>query len=204
MNIGDILNDIYKYYPVSGEYETIDKAKIKLKQHKIKDKKFLEEKIFQNIKNSVEGYTVANWTDNESCCYEFKILIHRNQELLDDDKILMKVLNGVRVDLRVFVSVLEPYFYMFVEETRYIEAEDKWKFTTMKIYNEEIGELLNEICKCLFKMSYNQLTDSSALIRVPHLETALKETNKANVFDCLFTDLVTIEGGDEKSVASHL
>lgn len=33
---------------------------------------------------------MLDWTDCDSCCYEFKILLHKGQELLDDDvKILV-------------------------------------------------------------------------------------------------------------------
>lgn len=186
-----ILKDIYKYYPINSE-ENNDTEK-RLRQMKIKNKSDIQgKKISQDIANIAKGYKVVNWTDYESCCYEFKVLLAKNQLILDDDKELMKELNGVRKDLRIFISVLEPYYFMFVEETKYIEKKDKWTFNTMKTYSIEIENLLEKISSYLSEKGYVELSDDDVKMIVPGIQTDLKEFNKAQVFDCLFTDLVSI------------
>lgn len=187
----NILKDIYKYYSIN--LEGTNDAKERLRQKKIKNKVSIEgKKLLQDIINIANGYEVVDWTEYESCCYEFKVLLARNQSILDDDKELIKVLNGVRKDLRIFVSVLEPYYFLFVEETEYIETKDKWIFKTIKNNSTEVEKLLKKISGYLVEKGYSELSEHEVKIFVPNIQTELKEFNKAQVFDCLFTDLVSI------------
>lgn len=146
-----------------------------------------------DIENLSKDYVLVDWTDNESCCYEFKILLHKNQEILDDDTILVKTLNGERSDLRIFVSILEPCYYMFIERTKYTDANDKWKFDTVKCLNQEITKLLKDIESYFCKKGYRKFFDDEVKEKVPDIETELKEVNEVIVFDCLFTDLVKLD-----------
>lgn len=172
--------------------EPSNSEKDNLRQKKISNKMIYKNEILKNIINIAKEYVVVDWTDNESCCYEFKILLHKNTDILDDDKKLMKYLEGERNDLRIFISVLEPYYYMFIEKTTYSEATDKWIFSIVKAYNKDYAELLKKINGFLSKNGYGKLFEIDVLMPVPNIETEYKEINKVNVFDCLFTDLVNI------------
>lgn len=151
-----------------------------------------EKSLFMDIFNLAGACEVVNWTSGESYCYEFKILLCENQKILDDDIILIKELNGVRMDLRIFISAVAPYYYMFTEETKYDESDNKWQFITVEKTDEKTEELVKKIDCCMKKRNYEKLTPTIVKTTVPGIETELKESGQATVFDCLFTDMVDI------------
>ena len=53
-------------------------------------------------------------------------------------------------------------------------------------------ELMRKIDFFMVENGYMKLFDDDVLSLVPNVETVYKEVNTVNVFDCLFTDLVTI------------
>jgi len=165
-----------------------------LRERKISQKGLLEDQkiIFQDMVATVKEYAVVDWTDEDACCYEFKILLHKNQNILDDDRTLIEVLGGVRYDLRVFISVLEPYYYMFLEETRYREADNQWLFRTIKLSKQDVAKVIKEVDNCLLSKGYRKLSENDVKMVVPQIETELRELNEANIFDCLFTDVVNL------------
>jgi len=189
-----ILTDTYKYYSVDLDKDDISKkSKQLLRQRKIGQKGlFKDQKIFREIVRNIKEYSVIDWTDETACCYEFKILLHKGQDILDDDKGLIKALGGVRNDLRVFISVLEPYYYLFVEETKYVENNDQWLFRTIKLPAQEAVKIIKEVEDCLLLKGYQRLLDDDVETVVPDIETELSELTKATVFDCLFTDVVSL------------
>ncbi len=189
-----IFKEIYKYYPMNSyDSESSILKKNNLRLNKIKNKKDSKQKeILRDIQNIVSGYEVIDWTDDESCCYEYKILLHKDKTILDDDKTLIKSLNGKRYDLRIFISILEPCYYEFIEVTQYLDAEDKWMFRRIKDYDVNLMGIVEKIDNYLFEKGYIRLSDNIAKTVVPGIETELKMLNCASVFDCLFTDLVTI------------
>ena len=188
-----LLEDIYKYYSIDSNDNVCINSKHCLRQAKINKKGlFKEQKIFQEIIGSLNEYTIIDWTDENACCYEIKILLHKNQDILDDDKRLINALGGVRRDVRVFISILEPYYYLFLEETKYIEKNEQWLFETIKEPAQEFIEVIRKIDNCLLKSGYKKLQDNDVKVILPGIGTELKELGKATVFDCLFTDVVSL------------
>lgn len=194
VNKETLLADIYKYYPSGlNKGNNQNNKKEQLRQKKIKNKnKLLQQEIFKNILDIAKGYAVVDWTEEESCCYEFKVLLHKNQLILDDDIELIRSLNGVRNDLRIFISILEPYYYLFIEEMKYVEEKEAWLFNKIEARDEKVKIMLKEINEYFSKNGYIRLSYHDVKRSVPNIETELKEFNKVIVFDCLFTDLVTI------------
>lgn len=194
LNHKNILKSIYSYYPLLSDNDGDACSKREnLEKQKVKNsKKFPKIPLLHDIENIFKEYSLVDWTDSESCCYEFKILLHKYQDIIDDDTILMNVLNGERFDLRIFISILEPYYYMFIERTNNTEANDTWGFSTVECFNKEIDRLLKSIEEYFSKQGYRKLSDEEAKTKVPDIETELKEVSEVNVFDCLFTDLVKL------------
>lgn len=190
MNKNYLLRNIYHYYPFI--YEINDTSKDNLRIKKINSKLIYKKELLKHMENLADSYAVVDWTDNESCCYEFKILLHKNIPILDDDKILIKKLHGTRKDLRIFISVLEACYYLFEEKTTYSEAEDKWDFTIINSHSWECQKLIQKINDYLSQNGYMELSDSEVQTLVPDVETHYKEAGKATIFDCLFTDLVNL------------
>lgn len=152
------------------------------------------EKVLQDFRNIIVGYKIVDWTDKESRCLEYKILLHKNQLLLDDDKELINELGGTRKDLRIFISVIDTYYYMFVEETRYIEALGEWRFQKKEItYDSELQWITKRVDGYLRNLGYKRLFEKDVKMKVTDIEMEYKEPNDINVFDCLFTDLYNAE-----------
>lgn len=185
-----LLQDVYKYYPALTNDKIDEKKALRQKEIDIKE----EAKIgfYKDVSEIARGYAILDWTDCDSCCYEFKILLHKNQNLLDDDTELINVLKGVRNDLRIFISILEPYYYIFIEETKYLEQDKIWLFNTIDIHDRENESLKNKLDTYFTNKRYTKLLDDDVKMLVPNIETEYKDLGTVNVFDCLFTDLVTV------------
>lgn len=57
------------------------------------------------IKDNLKEYHVKSWTDMEDLkCFEYRILLHEHQPIMDDDIELIQSLGGERRDLFIFVS----------------------------------------------------------------------------------------------------
>lgn len=186
-----LLQEVYKYYSTFTNDEIYDEKK-ELRQKEIDVKRVAGKDFFQDVSEIARGYAILDWTDYESCCYEFKILLHKDQNLLDDDTELINVLKGIRNDLRIFISILEPYYYMFIEETKYLENDNIWMFNIIDIHDKEIESLKNKLDTYFIKRKYTKLLDDDVKVLVPNIQTDYKDLGTVNVFDCLFTDLVTV------------
>lgn len=158
------------------------------------NKAYLEAgEMYKKIKCLCCNYAVVDWMDEDSCCNELKILLHEKQEILDDDIELIGILGGEREDLRIFFSVLEKYYYMFLEKTKYNPVEKKWDFYIIQNYSKEQEKLVKRIEDYLYMMKWMKITDMVARSKIPDIETELKELGQVTVFDCLFTEKVDIE-----------
>lgn len=81
-----------------------------LKYKALRDKRF-KDRLENNLKEIFSRYEVVDWTDlREDTCYAYKILLHANRPILDDDRELMDALGNTRYDLRFYVSILERYY----------------------------------------------------------------------------------------------
>ena len=184
MIMGDrntLLKCIYKYFPPYSIFYANKRIHLQSKD------KLFQEIVLKKLSKIFNSYAVVDWTEEESFCYEYKILLHENQPILDDDIELMKALHGERNDLWVFVSILAPYYYVKAEKTQYCEG-DKWLFNNLIISDDKIQKLLIEIDKYFLDMGFSKLSDEDIKIRVPFVATELKSYNEVTVFDCLFTD----------------
>lgn len=90
-------------------------------------------KINQEIRSLFSEYAIIDWTDEDSCCYEQHILLRERQEILDDDIELIMTLGGKREDLRIFFSVIDKFYYYFLERTEYNSSNNIWNFYTINI-----------------------------------------------------------------------
>ena len=192
MKHNTLLNNVYKYYAKSNEdknlKDVVRKKRVRQKKSNSEEKDIL----LSNIKNIASDYYLVDWTDKNSCCFEFKILLHKEKDILDDDVSLMNELGGVRRDLRIFVSVLEPYYYTFIEETRYLSEKQQWFFATIECLNEDYYKLISMIDDYFAKKSYHKINNNSAKMIVSDVETEFKGLHETRVFNCLFTDTVDL------------
>ena len=143
MIMGDrntLLKCIYKYFPPYSIFYANKRIHLQSKD------KLFQEIVLKKLSKIFNSYAVVDWTEEESFCYEYKILLHENQPILDDDIELMKALHGERNDLWVFVSILAPYYYIKAEKTQYCKG-DKWLFNNLIISDDKIQKLLGLVLK---------------------------------------------------------
>ncbi len=191
----DINSCINKYYaPESKKGSDIYLEKQKMREQKIQEKDGSE--ILKLLKNISKDYAVVDFTDEEACCYEYFILLHKNQDILDNDTELMKALNGLRYDLKIFISILDKYYYMFIEEITYDETNVLWSFDIKNLdkryINQDVDTLIKNIDTALRYRGYLKLYYEDVIRHISDIEVTYKEIQDVLVFDLLFTDLVTV------------
>jgi predicted O-linked N-acetylglucosamine transferase (SPINDLY family) len=199
MEISRILNQIYKYYPKNASFSTqkYQKSNEYLKQLEKRKKAYenLEYKncIENNLKTVFKDYMISDWTDLKNYnCYEYRILLYKNQSILDDDIELITVLNNERLDLFIFISILEKYYYIQFNKTEYKPKEKKWIFNILMKYPENLQKEIIELKRCLSLEGYIELKDKIVREKVDNIETDVKNIGDVRIFDCLFTDIIGV------------
>ena len=199
MGRNKILNQIYKYYPKnvsfnSKEYQNSPEYQRQMQKRKtayndLKYKQYLEKKLEKIFK----GFAVRDWTDLESYnCYEYRILLHKNQEICDDDTDLIICLGNERSDIFLFISILEKYYYLTINKTKYTPLNKKWNFENTDEDTEYFENEVKNLRNFLQDENYTELSGKTAKTIIDNIETELKEAGDTKVFDCLFTDLTAI------------
>ena len=149
--------------------------------------------IENNLKNIFKDYIVSDWTDLKNYnCYEYRILLHKNQSILDDDIELITALNNERLDLFIFISVLEKYYYIQFNKTEYKSRENKWIFKILKEYPEKLQKEMIELKRYFSLENYIELKDDIIREKVAYIETEVKNMGDVRIFDCLFTDIIEV------------
>lgn len=199
MKILKILNQIYRYYPKNipfntEKYQNSNEYLEQLRKRKIAYEN-LEYKycIEDNLRTIFKDYIVFDWTDLKNYnCYEYRILLHKNQPILDDDIKLITMLKNERLDLFIFVSILEKYYYVQFNKTIYDLKTNKWIFKILDKYPENLKIELDNLKKFFSSKGYIELTESIIKEKVNSVETELDETGESTVFSCIFTDVMKI------------
>ncbi|MBB5181553.1 hypothetical protein HNQ44_003018 [Planomicrobium koreense] len=152
-----------------------------------------EERVEKLVRDQFENYSVANWTDYEDLyCLEFRILLTKNQPLLDDNTELLKVLGGTRIDLTVFVSLISNHYYLWAEKTRYNPLNDKWTFQKITLKNHEVFPVIEKFTAEMERADFKLLPEFDARKFVPDVETKYLDKGKVRVFHIIFTDMETL------------
>jgi len=175
-------------YITSIEYNNL----LKIREEHLYNWKFKKD-LEESLQTVYKDYAVIDWTDiPNSNCYEFKILVHKNQPILDDDIELIRYLGWKRLDLRIFISILNKYYYYFFEESTYDINIEEWNFRTITEYNQEMKDIINHLNNVMSSKGYQELSSEIVNKIVEDVETQYLEKGQVKIFNCLFTDLVTI------------
>lgn len=194
-NITEIKNTIYKHYPKIDEKQWISRKKILhiIKTVRARFNIALQRKIRRYLEECFNEYSIIDWIDREEYdCYQYKVLIAKNQDILDDDVELQKTLNGVRQDLRIYISVLDKYYFLNVEEWVYREKEDimnQWELHNIQCIDEEFNKCIAEFEKKIQEYGYKKIMWDEASVLIDDVELKYIEVGNARVFECLFTQI---------------
>ncbi|SMB93718.1 hypothetical protein SAMN00017405_0083 [Desulfonispora thiosulfatigenes DSM 11270] len=154
-----------------------------------KDDKVIGLNILKKIQNLIPEFKVIDWTDLEDTrCYEFRILLNKVENILDDDNDLLKVLGGKRQDLYLFISRIANYYYMYIEDTEFNEDTGELKFTKNISFDKYSLDIKNKLEMLMNDLGYIRLDDEVAKTVILNVETEYLEKNKVKIFNCLFTE----------------
>lgn len=191
--IYDIIN---RYYPNKKHPKPL---KFRIRKENVL-RKFMYCKAFCNrsifnatynhLRKIFPNNEIIDWTDRKVYdCWQFKVLMHENQDLLDDDIELIRALNNQRKDLRIFISVLGKYYYYYIEETTYDADLDLWEVYNAFEIPDNIKEQVESLQSFFETQGYSYVTDMQAKQEAKNIHTEYIEYGKACVFDCLFTQI---------------
>lgn len=196
ISLQEVISNVYLYYPIdlsffSPEYQSSKQYLKQLKKRKKACKDIHYKKyLYTNLVYIFKGYEVVDFSLLEEYnCYEYRILLHKNQPILDNDICLMKVLEDRRVDLFLYISVLEKYYYLFINRTEFDPQTGEWYFENIHDLPQDIELEIKGLKIFLNLMEYNELTTEIVQTRINNIETELKPSNETRVFDCYFSDL---------------
>ncbi|MBS7529977.1 hypothetical protein IC619_005625 [Hazenella sp. IB182353] len=201
MNKSKRIKDIiYQYYPQNYNWGTDYINSLEYRKQ-LQVRKNMQEnverkgKITKLLAQIFKRFMVVDWSNIEEYnCYEFRILIHQDQPIWDDDIQLIKKLNGVRYDLMLFISILEKYYHFFFVETTFDERKkDTWSFRRFFECPDHIVSLVDVMNTKLKKDGYCELSYKDVNEVVDDVETELLNRGEVKVFSCLFTDLYPYE-----------
>ena len=194
-----ILEKIYEYYPKNLEFNSLEYQNSREYLNQLeKRKKALENSKYKyclekNLKMIFKDFIVSDWTDLTTYnCYEYRILLHKGQPILDDDIELITILNNERLDLFIFISILEKYYYIQFNKTKYKPRDDEWTFEVLRECPSYFRKKSRELKNKIFLAGYTELNEKDVREKVDYVETELKNIGEATIFNCLFTDIIEV------------
>ena len=191
--MNNVVSIIYKYYPKGlryGSNEYLNSQEYLNRIAKYKSSTFLEDDFYKMIKDNLKEYHVKSWTDMEDFkCFEYRILLHENHPIMDDDIELIKSLGGERRDLFVFVSALTKKYFYFINISK-CNSTNSWSFTSSYEFNINIISKINDLFQ---DCGYSSLDRQQITYRIDDVETEFCNLGEVNVFASLFTDVVNID-----------
>lgn len=196
-----IIDVIYKYFPADISYNSF-RYKIS-KQNIQKHIKYIYAKYsgkaaywHRKMRIIFDNCEVVQWTDFETGdCYQYKVLLHENHDLMDDDVELILSLGGERKDLRIYISVLGKFYIYYVVVTKYDNSSDdigyidRWEFSNDFEIPENFTHNIKVLEEFMEQKGYRKVTQAEAEFVMDNLETEYIKKGKVRVFDCIFTQI---------------
>lgn len=194
-----ILKIIGKYYPKECEFinqDYVNSREYKKYKGVIKNLTLFKQKekeYYKMICSIFPQYYVKRWTNTSYACFQFSVLLHKNQPILDDDIELMDALAGKRYNLEIFISRISDYYYVYTSEYRYAkEQPENWMFNSHSATFIFEKRYVKKLQKEMKKRGLNKLSKKMAHIKVPFIATELLPSrgHDVEVFNCLFSDMI--------------
>jgi hypothetical protein len=144
-------------------------------------------KIFER-----EGLFFKNYTATEFPCFEYKVLLARVDDLLDNDYKLLHKLGDERNDIEIFVSKLGNFYTYGCYKTKFMPNNDGEKgdldFFRTKIPNE-FKDVELKMRKYLYTKNLEYLSPIDVCDIIPDISTQYTEIGETTIFNLLFISL---------------
>lgn len=197
MELENIFSIIYNFYPKHCNYGS--RIYKESEEHKNYLNGITKDLFYKDIKKALKkvfkNYYLMSWSYKKKISMHFSILLHENQDILDDDIELINSLGGRRLDLEVYISKLAKVCYLYVIETTY--ADNKWSFKKYDVSDFLNKEMLDSLEYVFDEYGYLRLQHSLVNAIVPDIETELHYEGNVKVFNCLFSDIEDINAIDK-------
>lgn len=204
----EILQTIYHFYPRNVFYNR-KKGRAYKKTQEYKRLKQARKRALKNrgysifLRTNLESllsYDVKDLSDvRVSFCYRYDVLLHKGYQYGDEDEIL-RVSNDAVYLLIIVVSYLEKYYFHYVLEMRHQSRDDGLSYMFRDIFllpefaqkEDEILEAIEikNVDSFFEKMGYRQVPRECITMKIKDIETEYEHKGNANVYDCLFSDLI--------------
>ncbi|EPC8410240.1 hypothetical protein ACQCWD_00205 [Bacillus thuringiensis] len=192
--MNELKEIVYKFFPknIMKEEELYEESKehkrfVELKESFIENESSQKE-VLSLIESIFCDYHVSDCTDlNLYNCLEYNVLLNGREPMLNDDIDWIRKSRGERLDLRIFVSLLEKYYYYYVLKTTYDEEVREWTFEIIDVEMDTICEFE----KRMNTKGFIRVEREVARTAIPDIETECLRMGEVNVFHALFTDSVS-------------
>ncbi|MEC5308178.1 hypothetical protein [Bacillus thuringiensis] len=192
--MNELKEIVYKFFPenIMKEEELYEESKehkrfVELKESFIENESSQKE-VLSLIESIFCDYHVSDCTDlNLYNCLEYNVLLKGREPMLNDDIDWIRKSRGERLDLGVFVSLLEKYYYYYVLKTTYDEEVREWTFEIIDVEMDTICEFE----KRMNTKGFIRVEREVARTAIPDIETECLRMGEVNVFHALFTDSVS-------------
>ena len=198
-NLIDELVDLIKqYYPTGISFDdplyqsSIEYKRLKEKQQAMIGNVAYLRFIDENLKKIFSQYAVINWTYLEEYPdIEYHILLHKNQDIMDDDICLLETLHWERRDFFLYISIIGKYYFTFIKKTKIEQGE--YLFSFDQSHNLEERTQIEALEKFFSSEGYTSINKTTANYIIENIETELSPMGSTTIFKCLFNDLWTID-----------
>ncbi|PGK76514.1 hypothetical protein [Bacillus thuringiensis] len=192
--MNELKEIVYKFFPknIMKEEELYEESKehkrfVELKESFIENESSQKE-VLSLIESIFCDYHVSDCTDlNLYNCLEYNVLLNGREPMLNDDIDWIRKSRGEGLDLGIFVSLLEKYYYYYVLKTTYDEEVREWTFEIIDVEMDTICEFE----KRMNTKGFIRVEREVARTAIPDIETECLRMGEVNVFHALFTDSVS-------------
>ncbi|HHT7190182.1 TPA: hypothetical protein ACTZ5N_003587 [Bacillus cereus] len=191
--LDELKETVYKFFPKDITKEEVYEGSEEYKRFKALKENFRknessQKKILSLIESTFCNYHVSDCTDLKLySCLEYNVLLNGKEPILNDDIDWIRKSRGERLDLAIFVSLLDTYYYYYVLKTTYDENAREWAFEIVDIKMDNI----NEFEKLMDARGFVRVEREVARTPITDIETECLRMGEVNVFHALFTDSVS-------------
>jgi hypothetical protein len=195
-NIKDLISLIRRYFPSNLSYDdpayqsSVEHQRLLKRQKEMLENTSFIECLTNKLEQISYPYPLINWINLEEYPdIEYKILLHKNQDILDNSDLLLTQLKGVRRDIFLWVSIIGKYYYYSIEKM--IKKSDKYYFCYDVLHEEEEVKMTHRLEQFFMHKGYAKLPEDAANYIIEDIETELSVRGETTIFKCLFNDLWT-------------
>lgn len=190
---GQVDNNTVEYYK-TPQYKRLTKSKKEAQENNT-----LIKKIIEGLRNNFPEYDYRELLflgkEGTDVCFIFEVLLNKHSHFhefnAEGDKKTLNETNGIMKTLTVFVSILAP-FYTYRILNLWLDEVEGWQSIFEHDIDSDDAEIWKAIQIQLKQSGYSLLDRNTLNERVSEVFLETLEKGQATVFDCLFSELFSV------------